>query len=110
VRRGIASAALAAIVALTACATQPPPAAQVLASESLAFLADGKTTREEVTLHLGLPARTFESDRIAIYRIGWGRERGARSLDYAPVAPPAFDLVLVFDASAVLTRHALVAK
>jgi outer membrane protein assembly factor BamE (lipoprotein component of BamABCDE complex) len=108
--RARASLVLAVALALAGCASPPPPPGQVLASESLAFLVDGKTTREDVTLRLGLPSRTFESDRIVLYRIGWNAERGAHALDYAPVAAPAYDLVLVFDSAGVVARHALVAK
>lgn len=112
-RRTLAALSLGVACALGvgACATAPPPPpAQLLASEPLAFLVDGRTARAEVTLRLGLPARTFEADRIAIYRMGWSAERGAFALDYAPTTGRAWDLVLVFDAAGVLARHALVAK
>lgn len=107
-RRARASLVVAAALALAGCASPPPPPGQVLASEALAFLIDGKTTREDVTLRLGLPSRTFESDRIVLYRIGWSEKRGPYALAY-PTAP-VYDLVLVFDAHDVVDRHALVAK
>ena len=99
-------AAVLAIVSLASCASPPPPAQDLIASGALGFLSDGATTREQATLRLGIPARTFEGDRIAIYRMGWGEEGELRSVN----TTGSYDLVLVFDASGVLVRHGLVEK
>ena len=99
-------AAVLAIVSLASCASPPPRAQDLIASGALGFLSDGATTREQATLRLGLPARTFEGDRIAIYRMGWGEEGELRSIN----TTGSYDLVLVFDASDVLVRHGLVEK
>jgi hypothetical protein len=99
-------AAVLAIVSLVSCASPPPPAQDLIASGALGFLSDGVTTREQATLRLGLPARTFEGDRILVYRMGWGEDGQLRSGNMTG----SYDLVLVFDASDVLVRHALVEK
>ena len=85
---------------------------------SLAFLQDGRSTREEVLLNLGTPSAHFEGDRILTYAL-WKSSGGTwirqgRGLGTNPVgSPPAYtqptdNLVLVFDANGVLTRHNLV--
>jgi len=103
-------AALLLPVLLLACAGPPPPATAALESRELSFLTDGATTREQAALRFGLPARTFEADRIVLYRLGWTEERGPYPLAYLPQAVAIYDLVLVFDERDVLLRHALVAK
>ncbi|HJV89720.1 MAG TPA: hypothetical protein VJ623_05390 [Holophagaceae bacterium] len=101
-----------------------PPELQVAESAFthtgiLAFLQDGRTTREEVVLRLGTPNAHFEGERILCYAFGrtskqeWVRN-GRAWLPRAPEGPrPVYlgethSLVLVFDPGGVLTRHSLV--
>jgi hypothetical protein len=83
----------------------------------LAFLSDGKTTREEVLLRLGTPSAQLEGERILTYafsRNAAGAWRPAtRSWGRAQEAPIFTDdqissLVLVFAADGRLVRHSLV--
>lgn len=85
---------------------------------SLAFLEDGRTTREAVLLRLGTPSAHFEGDRILTYGVwkssagGWIR-RGrspapSRKGLHFGFQQPTDDLVLVFDPTGVLMRHSLV--
>lgn len=85
---------------------------------SLAFLEDGKTTREAVLLRLGTPSAHFEGDRILTYGV-WKSSAGGwirRGRSLAPsqkglhlgFQQPTDDLVLVFDPAGLLMRHSLV--
>lgn len=86
-------------------------------TDRLAFLTDGKTTREEVLLHLGTPSARFEGSRILTYayvRTSSGAwMRAGRSLDGAEKrfvyrSHRSCNLVLVFGADGLLARHSLV--
>jgi hypothetical protein len=103
-------AVLGASLLTWGCASPPPPPVAELASGALGYLVDGTTTRAEVVLKLGLPARTFEGDRIALYRLAWSADDGLRPLAWHAPLLAAYDLVLVFDAGGVVEQHALVAK
>ena len=110
-----------ALVLLALACTPPtlqPGDPALLRLGPLAFLQDGRTTREEVLLSLGTPSAHFEGDRVLTYAL-WNTSgetwvRRGRSLGTNPAgSPPAYtqptdNLVLVFDASGVLTRHSLV--
>ena len=91
------------IMVLEGCATQPIGNKQLLD-----FLNDGKTTREEVLLHLAEPSATFEGGRIVTFRIdedaGGYVIRGAKGHGWSE----KFSLVLSFDEHGVLRRHSLV--
>lgn len=110
---------LLGLALLAGCA--PPQLRQAapaeLRQEWLAFLCDGKTTREEVLLRLGTPSAHLEGERILTYAYSrngegawapagriWGR---AQKL---PVYsdPRVSSLVLVFAADGRLVRHGLV--
>lgn len=100
-----------------------PPVLQVAGAKDtpdfLAFLQDGRTTREEAILRLGTPNARLEGERILTYAYAtsphggiWsrrGRDRGGKGegvpWDYRG---PVHSLVLVFGADGVLTRHSLV--
>lgn len=110
-----------ALILLSLACTPPvlqPGDPALLHTCSLAFLQNGKTTREEVLLNLGTPSAHFESDRILSYALwktsGETWVRRGRSLGTNPAgSPPAYtqptdNLVLVFDARGVLMRHSLV--
>lgn len=95
-----------------------------LQAEWLAFLVDGKTTREEVLLRLGTPSAHFEGERILTYAFsrsstgGWVREgkskAGGTTLVRDDSFAPAYrsyrvsNLVLAFAADGRLARHSLV--
>jgi hypothetical protein len=85
---------------------------------SLAFLEDGKTTREAVLWRLGTPSAHFEGDRILTYGVwkssagDWIRrgrsQASSRKGLHLGFQQPTDDLVLVFDPTGVLVRHSLV--
>jgi hypothetical protein len=93
-------------------------AAQV--TSKLAFLVDGKTTREDVLLTLGVPSAQFEGEHILTYLLfADSRTKEMRVLPrevVANLADPRWmkttsdlcNLVLVFGADGVLQRHSLV--
>lgn len=91
------------IQTLTGCATETIGNKQLLD-----FLQDGKTSREEVILHLAEPSATFEGGRIVTYRLdedtGGYVIRGAKGHGWSE----KFSLVLSFDEHGVLRRHSLV--
>lgn len=97
-----------------------PPVLQVAGPDAspgfLAFLQDGRTTREEALLRLGTPNARLEGERILTYaysaRADWAREgrvRGGRG-EGVPgyYRGPVHSLVLVFGTDGVLVRHSLV--
>lgn len=98
-----ALAMVALLAALGGCATAP-----IGKRDLLDFLQDGKTTREEVFVHLAEPSATFEGERILTYRLeedeGGYSLLGARSQNWSG----KYSLVLVFDENGVLRRHSLV--
>jgi hypothetical protein len=105
------TAALLIAYGALGCATPgPPPPIEQLVSQDLGYLVDGSTTREQAALRLGLPSRSFEADRILIYRMT--RLEGGTLQPAAWDRPlvAGYDLVLVFDGQGVLERHALVPK
>jgi outer membrane protein assembly factor BamE (lipoprotein component of BamABCDE complex) len=94
-----------------------PPEPQRLQQGLLAFLADGRTTREEVLLKLGTPLATFEGDRLWTYDFSWhpdGEWRRVGVTVQSPwhygFRPGACSLVLVFNAQGVVVRHSLVVE
>ena len=103
-------AALAAAIPLAGCAIRPErdvPGAEL----KLSFLADGKTSGEEVLLALGEPSARFEKDRIFTYRMAEDRSGSLT------VAVPqgiggwekaSLSLVLVFDDRRILKTHKLI--
>ena len=88
---------------LTGCATETIGNKQLLD-----FLQDGKTSREEVILHLAEPSATFDGGRIVTYRLdedtGGYMIQGAKGQGWSG----KFSLVLSFDEHGVLRRHSLV--
>jgi len=109
-----------AAVALSVVACRPAPELQPARPEGLlqgllAFLADGKTTRQEVLLQLGAPTAQFEGERILSYAFHvdnkgeWRRvERRSNSDGRANFLPGTSSLVLVFGPDGVLLQHSLV--
>ncbi len=93
------------LAALNACATMP-----IGKHDLLDFLQDGKTIREEVFLHLAEPSGIFEGGRILTYRLG--EDDGGYTIKGAKGAPAQwsakYSLVLSFDETGVLRKHALV--
>lgn len=110
---------LLGLVLLAGC-TPPqlrPAAPAELQQEWLAFLCDGKTTREEVLLRLGTPSARLEGERILTYAYSRSRagawSPAGRSWGRAQKLPVYSDpgissLVLVFAADGRLLRHSLV--
>ncbi len=87
---------------------------QLLLNSELQFIKDGVTTREEVSLNLGVPSGQLEGDRILMYQFHMD-ETGKWQL----ISPKfsgglrawesgAISLVLVFDAAGVLQKHSMV--
>lgn len=82
----------------------------------LNFLADGKTTKEEVFATLGQPSGFFESEKILTYRLGYEPqnhgyfpvEREGRNTGWPTWSNASFSLVLVFDDAGILQKHSLV--
>jgi hypothetical protein len=72
--------------------------------QTFGFLVDGMTTSEEIRSRLGKPTSEFERSRIVTY--------GLTSPDAVEVTPSMFryELVLVFDGSDVLKRHAVIQR
>lgn len=96
--------AMAGLLALlSACASTP-----IGKRDLLDFLQDGKTTKEEVFLHLAEPSAMFEGGRIFTYRLnedeGGYTIKGSKEKGWSG----KYSLVLSFDANGVLRRHALV--
>ena len=98
---------------LVGCATTAPLKGR---ADLLDFLADGKTTREEVALKLGQPSGKFERENILTYRLGFEPknkgyyvvEREAHPEGWPTWLRAKYSLVLVFDETGVLRKHSLV--
>jgi hypothetical protein len=105
-RKAYALAVTVLLVAtLSACATMP-----IGRHDLLDFLQDGKTSREEVFLHLAEPSGIFEGGRILTYRLG--EDKGGYTIKGAKGAPAQwsakYSLVLSFDETGVLRKHAVI--
>lgn len=76
----------------------------------LEFIADGSTARSEVVARLGEPGRRLQTGHICTYRIGHDKSGQfvVRDADGPYWAFADASLVLVFDDSNVLRRHALI--
>lgn len=98
---------------LAGCVTPAPLKGR---ADLLAFLADGRTPRQEVLLALGQPSGRFEGERILTYRLAyeprnqgyWVVEREVQPTGWPTWYVAKYSLVLVFDASGILQRHSLV--
>ena len=98
---------------LAGCVTAPPLKGR---ADLLDFLADGKTTREEIVLKLGQPSGKFERENIVTYRLGFEPkihgyylvEREAQPDGWPTWLRAKYSLVLVFDDAGVLRKHSLV--
>lgn len=89
---------------LGACANTP-----VGQPDLLAFIEDGRTTREQAFLALGEPSATYEDGRILTFRLGQD-EAGYFLVDRAPgFIGVKYSLVMSFDDAGLLRRHSLVA-
>ena len=80
----------------------------------LNFLADGSTSRQAITLKLGEPSASYESNTIVTYRIGIQKDGSYLVLLSRPGSWATSDvdayysLVLIFDGNDVLIQHSLV--
>ena len=99
---------------LTGCATTESLRGR---SDLLDFLADGRTTREEVLLKLGQPSAQFQHENILTYRLNIESKnhgyyvvgRGAPTeFGWSAWSGVKYSLVLVLDEAGVLRRHSLV--
>lgn len=88
-------------------------------SDSLQFLINGETTREEVLLKLGEPTGRFESDRILTYMLSIDTNKKLkilpRQLALSNIDPRLYELnrlvcslVLVFEKSNILKKTELI--
>ncbi len=68
----------------------------------LPFIEDGKTTKDEVLLKLGIPTGQFEDGRIFTYQMTFSGKEGFR-VDYEKTFQ--YNLVLVFDDRDILQKH-----
>ena len=108
--------AIAFMGMLAGCATPKIQVAdaQLLLNSELAFIKDGETTREEVSLKLGVPSAQLEGDRILMYQFRAG-EDGKWNL-VSPIfsgnlrgwGSGTSSLVLVFDVRGILQKHSMV--
>ena len=99
--------AVVSLLVVSGCAT-PIPGAR---TDLLAFLKEGRTTREEVILTLGQPSGTFEEDGILTYRVGFDASQGYFIISPKEVLPwqlVRYSLVLVFNESGTLRTQRLV--
>ena len=96
----------------------PPPTRQQIEAGPLAFLVDGKTSREDILLRIGTPSGQFESDRVLTFRLAISRK-----LQLMPASRVAInyqhddegvwigsthDLVIVFDENNIAQKHSLI--
>ena len=88
-------------------------------SDSLQFLINSETTREEVLLKLGEPTGRFENDRILTYMLSIGANKKLkilpRQLALSNIDPRLYELnslvcslVLVFEESNILKKAELI--
>jgi hypothetical protein len=101
------------LLSATSCVTSPNSKGE---PELLNFLEDGKTTKQETLLKLGQPSGNFESETALTYRLGFNPNNQGYYIMDRKVNPSGwpvwygvkFSLVLVFDETGVLRKHALV--
>ena len=80
----------------------------------LPFIEDGKTTREQVLLKLGVPSAQFEGGRILTYVLRLDDDDRLQVLQRhmhtstSQWRPGTYSRVVVFAADGVLARHSLV--
>jgi hypothetical protein len=108
----------ALLSALAACARNTKPVVDpAIAAERLPFLVDGRTSREDVLLRLGIPSAEYEDGRIFAYVLRADDQDElvvvARELDSADSRFSAwrrgeYSLVLVFDERHLLKQRSLV--
>ncbi len=100
-----------------ACAQATRPADPETSRRWLGYLQDGKTTKEEALLKLGLPSAQFEGERILSWRLMLHASDGlvpvAREVDpfdprMAQWREAEYNLILVFDQRNVMQRHSLI--
>jgi hypothetical protein len=115
-----AAQTLLSLIAATACGCashdSPLPTSAQLEQNHLSFVRDGVTTREAVMLQLGIPSAQFEGERIMTYRLFFNGqtveplpiETSSDDPRYKTWSQPAYNLVLVFDATNRVQRHSLI--
>jgi len=113
---------------LTGCARHVPEVAELIRKQAIEesvphtwlplAIKDGKTTKAEILLGLGVPSDQFEGERVLAYRLRLERDQG-----YVVVSPEfdfvfaplrgqgkygGYHLILVFDEGHVVQRHSLI--
>jgi hypothetical protein len=93
------------VFSLLASCAEPTPSGQM---GLLDFIQDGKTTTQEIVLHLGDPGATYENERVLTYRLG--HDKGGyyvfqNKTDWNGVCS---NLVLALDGNNRLRQHSLV--
>lgn len=102
---------------LVGCAIPPKPSKG--SPDLLKFVKDGQTTREQAIHSLGQPSGRFGMGKVLTWRLGYSPinqgyypvKRETQKHQYSgwtTWTQATFSLVLVFDDSGVLCRHALV--
>jgi hypothetical protein len=85
-------------------------------TDLLNFIADGKTTKEEILLKLGQPSGKFKDEKILTYRLGFDSRNGGYYVverEFDSFGEPVwikskYSLVLIFDGQNILRKHSLV--
>ncbi len=95
-------ACLLACGALCACSTAPRGQQGLLG-----FVQDGSTRRDEVVTRLGAASASYESSRILAYRLA-ADAGGLYLVQVQDWSGICHSLILVFDDTGLLRRHALV--
>ena len=99
------SAALLFGFALPGCTSSPSiPDIKTVEEKGLGFMAEGKTTREEVLLTLGPANYSYENDRILTYSLWYDEAHGLNPVGRFNTGRHIF-LVVVFDERGMLKRH-----
>ncbi len=107
------------LMALFSCSEKMFVADAAFEQKHFPFIADQKTTREEIILKLGEPSWSFEKGRILTYRIAIDKRGNVNPVRVTNnksdpyfsymsyIATKYYSLVLVFSGNNVLQQHSL---
>jgi len=92
------------VVLIAGCAGHIMTVDKSIQQKWLPFIEDGKTTKEEVILKLGIPSAQFEGERILTYQMTFDEKEGFRVISRRAFE---YNLVLVFNERNILQKHRL---